>query len=140
MHTAVVKVTGTDKKLEVLLSYLKNPIKLTISLLFEPLHWLPIQQRIQYKINTISAKNVSMCTALSYLCDCLQLYTPSHTLHSASHTLNLQIPRTRLSTVGSHTFAVFSPATWNDLPFPLQQKPSLDSFKCNLKTFLFPKL
>ena len=27
----------------------------------------------------------------------------------------------------------------NDLPLPLRHKPSLDSFKCNLKTFIFPK-
>ena len=46
----------------------------------------------------------------------------------------------RSSTVGSHAFSVFSPSTWNDLPLPVQQKPSLDSFKCNLKIFLFPKL
>ena len=79
-----------------------------------------------------------MCTAPSYLCDCLQLYTSSHTLHSASDTLSLQIPHTKLSAVGSHAFSVFF--TWDDLPLPLQQKPSLDSFKSNLKTFLFPKL
>ena len=35
--------------------------------------------------------------ASSYLCDCLQLYTPSRALRSASDTLSLQIPRTRLS-------------------------------------------
>ena len=34
---------------------------------------------------------------------------------------------------------VFGPSAWSDLPFPLQQKPSLDSIKSNLKTFLFPK-
>ena len=44
--------------------------------------------------------------------------------------LSLQIPRTSLSTVGSRAFSVFGPSTWNDLPLPLRQKPSLD---CNLK-------
>ena len=68
------------------------------------------------------------------------LYTPSRTLRSASDALSLQIPRTRLSAVGSRAFSVFCPSTWGDLPLPLRQKPSLDSFKCNLKTFLFPKL
>ena len=61
--------------------------------------------------------------------DCLQLYTPSCTLSSASDTLSLQIPHTRLSTVGSCTFSVFGPSVWNDLPFPHQQKPSLDPFR-----------
>ena len=36
-------------------------------------------------------------------------------------------------------FSVFSPSTWNDLPLPLWQKTFLDSFKSNLKIFLFPK-
>ena len=36
--------------------------------------------------------------------------------------------------------SVFVPSTRNDLPHPLRQKPSLDSMKCNIKTFLFPKL
>ena len=45
----------------------------------------------------------------------------------------IQIPRTRLSTVGSCTFSVFG-------LFCLQNNPSLISFKSNIKTFLFPKL
>ena len=62
--------------------------------LFQLLHWLPIQQRIPYKINTLCYKCITD-TAPSYLCDCLQLYTPSRTLRTASDTLSLQRPRTR---------------------------------------------
>ena len=40
------------------------------------LHWVSIQQRIQYKINTLCYK----CITGTYLCDCFQLYTPSRTL------------------------------------------------------------
>ena len=89
--------------------------------LFQFLHWLPIQQRIQYKINTLCYKCITG-TAPSYLLDCLQLDTPSRTL------LSLQIPRARLSTVGSRAFC-FRSMNMNDLPLPLRQKPSLDSFK-----------
>ena len=35
---------------------------------------------------------------------------------------------------------VLGPSTSNELHLPLRQKPSLDSFQSNLKTFLFPKL
>ena len=45
-----------------------------------------------------------MGTAPSYLSDCIQLYTPSRTLCTASDTLSLQFPRTRPSTVGSRTY------------------------------------
>ena len=75
----------------------------------------------------------------SDLWDCFQLYTPSRTLRSASDTLSLQIPRTRLSTVGSRTVSVFGPSTWNGISLPLRRKPSLDSFNSNPKTFLFFK-
>ena len=66
-----------------------------------------------------------------------KLYTPSRSLRSDSGTLSLQIPRTRLCTVGSRAFSVFGPSTWNDPPLPLRQKPSLDSFRSDLKAFLF---
>ena len=67
----------------------------------------------------LCCKCVITDTAPSYLCDLPQLYTPFHTLRSASDTLILQIPRTRLSTVGSCTFSGFGPSPWNDLPLPL---------------------
>ena len=49
----------------------------------------------------------------------------------------LNIPRSRLSTVGFRAFSVFGLSTWNDLPLLLRQKPSLDTFKSNLRTLLF---
>ena len=89
--------------------------------------------------STLCSKCITR-SAPSYLCDWLQLYTPSRTLRSASDTLSLQIPRTRLSAVGSRAFSVFGRSTRNELPLPLRQKPSLDSYKSNLKTeCFFPK-
>ena len=49
-----------------------------------------------------------------------------------------RLPRTRLSTVGSRAFD-FGPSKWNDFPLPLPQKPYVDTFQSNPKTFLFPK-
>ena len=103
-----------------------------ISISVSPL--APNPTKIQYKINTLCYKCITG-TAASYLCDCLQLYTRFPTLRSASDTLSLQIPRTRLSTVGFRAFSVFGQSTWNDLPLPLRQKFYPGSFKCNLKTF-----
>ena len=60
--------------------------------------WLPAV----YGSKDILVPDRSIC-----LSDCLQLYyTPSRTLRSASDALNLQIPRTRLSTLGSRAFSV----------------------------------
>ena len=105
--------------------------------LFQFLHWFPIQQRIQYKINTL-CYNCITGTAPSYLCDCLQLYTPSLTLRSASDTLSLQIPRTRLSTVGSRAFSVLGPSTWNmTFPFLSDRNPLWTHSNVNIS---FPQI
>ena len=100
-------------------------VKVTTSLLcFNLFTGSHSPQRGQCKINT-SAINVLRALPPFSLCDCLQLYTLSRILRSASDTLSLQIPRARLSSVGSRAFSVFSPSTWNHLPLPLRQKRSL---------------
>ena len=93
--------------------------------------------KLQLQDNTLCCKFI-VCTALSYLCDCLQLDTPSPTPHPASENLRLQIACTRLSTVCSPIFSHHD-LQWNNHPLPVWKKPSLDSFKSNLKTFLIPK-
>ena len=65
------------------------------------------------------------CLHLTSYRYCHQLDTPSHTLCSADDTFSRQISRTRLFTVGSHVFSVFSPEEWNHLPLPLWQKNPL---------------
>ena len=98
-----------------------QPISITvlcITFLLQSQLRLPIPQRMQRKINTPSYKCI-IGTAPSYVCDCLQLYTPSHTLCFALDTLSLQIPRIRLSTVGSCNFCLRPLYMWNDLPLPL---------------------
>ena len=102
-----------------------------IAFLFQSLHWLPITQIIKYKINTLCYKCIKG-TALSYICDCPQLYTPSDTLCSVSDTLTSRflVPDFPLL-----SFSIFGPCTWNDLPLPLQMKTSLNSFKSKFKTF-----
>ena len=53
-----------------------------------------------------------------------------------SDTLSLHIPHTRLSTVVSPCLFCLGPSTWNVLSLRFLQKPFLDSFKSNFKTFL----
>ena len=69
----------------------------------------------------------------------------SVTIFSFTHppilsTLLLVLSTSRLSTVSSHTFSVFSPSTWVTFHFlseiiPSTPPPLLDSFRANLKTF-----
>ena len=100
--------------------------------------------RMQYKVDTLCYKYIHR-SGPCYLCDCIHLYTPSHTpvLHHAPsaawpQTLSSsRSPDPNFFTLGSHSFSFFGPSTWNKLPLSLQQSPALDSFKSKLKTHFF---
>ena len=73
---------------------------------------------------TLSATHVSRALLRLISVACLQLHTSSArlALRSASDTLSPQIPRDRLSAIGSRAFPAFGPSAWNDLRRPLRKK------------------
>jgi len=105
----------------------------------DDLHWLPIRQRIMYKICTIVYK-CTHGTAPSYLaemCTPVAANTGRSNLRSATHG-DLLVPRTRTMTYGPRSFAVSGPCIWNDLPPTLRASPgTLGQFQNTLKTILF---
>ena len=99
--------------------------------LLEKLHWLPISERIKYKVTC-------MCLPISaYLSELLHVYTTSRTLCSSSDTCMLEIQQNKCKTHGFRTFSCFGPHIWNSLPQDLRHCSTLSSFKAKLKTFLF---
>ena len=104
--------------------------------LLEKLHWLPISERIKYKVACMcfSAINGS---GPAYLSELLHVYTPSRTLRSSSDTCMLEIQQYKRKTHGFRTFSCFGPHIWNSLPQDLRHCSTLSSFKAKLKTFLF---
>ena len=78
-----------------------------ISPLLTQLHWLPVQKRILYKLDTICYKCLNNA-APDYLTSLLNSYKPSRTLRSASDPLTLKIPRTKLSSYGPRAFCLWS--------------------------------
>ena len=70
----------------------------------------------------------------------LQLYTPSRHLRSSSDSKILVIPWLKLKTIGERSFSFCGPKTWNSLPKDVRETASLDTFKRQLKTFMFKKL
>ena len=98
------------------------------------LHWLPIEYRIEYKINLITYKCVNHL-APAYLEELLEQYTPNRSLRSSSHHL-LQEKRAR-TTLGDRAFSIYAPILWNKLPETLKVLPTLNAFKAKLKTHLF---
>ena len=79
------------------------------------LHWLPIAQRIDYKISSLCYDVVSD-TALLYLSDLLRLHVPSHSLRSSADTRIFRIPK-RKKFQGLRDFSHPGPVTANKLPY-----------------------
>ena len=61
------------------------------------LHWLPISDRITYKLSCMCYKSVTASTP-QYLADLLQIYTPSRTLRFTTDTRKLKIPLSKRNT------------------------------------------
>jgi len=102
------------------------------------LHWLPVRQRITFKLAMITFKCLRGL-APSYLAD---VCTPVSSvvggwqLRSANSRI-LIMPCTR-TMIGWRDFAVSGPATWNSLPVDLRTSSlSTETFSKKLKTHLF---
>jgi hypothetical protein len=100
------------------------------------LHWLPLKQRIAYKILSQVHSALHSSSAPRYLCDQFTIYQPGRSLRSSSDQWSLVIPRARLQ-YGSRSLRVFGARLWNSLPLALRQPQTVLVFKKNLKTYLF---
>ena len=83
------------------------------------LHWLPVRQRIKYKVLTLTYQMIHGL-APSYLCEMLTLYIPGRKLRSAESLL-LCLPKCRTVTYGSKSFIGISCTLWNSLPKNLRE-------------------
>jgi len=102
------------------------------------LHWLPMVQRVRFKLALIVFKCL-YGLAPSYLTDdCVLVSSVAgrRPLQSAD-TRTLYVPRTRTA-IGARNFAVTGPRVWNSLPPELRMlNCTVCTFAAKLKTFLF---
>jgi hypothetical protein len=98
------------------------------------LHWLPISQRVTYKIATTTFK-VLNTSQPQYLRDLLVMYVPRRELRSSTQQL-LQANRVRTA-MGERAFRNSAVSVWNSLPSDVRICSSINSFKRQLKTYLF---
>jgi len=102
------------------------------------LHWLPVRQRIQYKLASLAFRALSGL-APDYLAGDCQLVADSgwRSLRSVERRV-CYVPRQN-STFGDRSFAAAGLRTWNKLPFSLRDTGllSLTTFNEHLKTYLF---
>jgi len=99
------------------------------------LHWLPIRQRILFKIASLTYKSLHSSQP-TYLLELITPHTPTRNLRSADKHL-LTIPHIP-SANGRRSFSFASPTIWNSLPCSLRASSSLSLFLSGLKTHLFP--
>ena len=102
--------------------------------LLKQLHWLPVQQRIIFKIALVTF-NVQTFEQPSYLHSLLDNYTPSRNLRSEGQHL-LCIPF-RKSAAARRSFCFAAPTIWNSLKSSTRDATSIGTFKTRLKTELF---
>jgi len=107
-----------------------------ISPVLRALHWLPVRQRIVYKILLLVYKIVNNISPPDYLVSLISPYIPARTLRSSSRTSLLTTPRVRRA-IGARAFRSIAPNLWNELQDSLRQAPTLVMFKRSLKTHLF---
>ena len=97
------------------------------------LHWLPVRQRIKFKVAWLVFQSLSG-QAPEYLINDCHLVTGS--LRSADSRM-CSVPRTH-NCFGDRSFSASGPRLWNALPNDLRQaEMSCEHFRRQLKTYLF---
>ena len=103
------------------------------------LYWLPVDKRIEYKLLLYTYKALHGL-APGYLCKLVVPYEPMRVLRSAESNL-LTVPPGKPGKYGSRSFVRASANLWNSLRGEraawLKNSPTVESFKINLKTYLF---
>ena len=117
---AAARLVTETKKFDHITPVLKN------------LHWLPIRQRINYKILLLTYKALNG-EGPEYL---KELLIPAAGLRSKEKLL-LKTASTKLVTYGDRAFSAAAPKLWNSLPDELRKSKSTEIFKNKLKTHLF---
>ena len=95
------------------------------------LHWLPVDKRIEYKLQLYTYKAL-YDLAPGYLCELVVPYVPRRVLRSSE--LNLQtVPQEKPGKYGSRSFARASANIWNsirgEMVACLKNSPTLESFE-----------
>ena len=107
-----------------------------ITPVLKELHRLPVEALIDYKILLLTYKALNGFGPV-YMRELLHLKQHKRETRSSRDFLMLEVPRTRLKTLGDRTFSCTAATHWNALPLELPSVPSLSVFKQQLKTFLF---
>ena len=113
----------------------RTPKSSHITPVLQHLHWLPVDQRIRFKVLLHAYKAMNDLSP-AYIQDLLDEYVPPRPLRSASKSL-LCVPKYKTMTFGNRCFKNSAPALWNALPQNGKCAETVAIFKRRLKTHLF---
>ena len=94
----------------------------SVTPLLSKLYWLPIAQRIEYKVSSI-CYSVVLGTAHTYISDLPELYQPSRSSRSAAVSRTFRLPMMKKKSRGLREFSPVGPCTRNKLPYSLRHSP-----------------
>ncbi len=101
------------------------------------LHWLPIQERIEFKVLCLTYKALHNMAPLYLTQSLSQKIVPRQYRCQDRHML--QVPLTSLKYAGDKLFQKAAPMLYNALPVTIKTTTSLAVFKKRLKTYLITK-
>jgi len=113
----------------------RTKMKEHITPILYELHWLPVKYRIKYKILLLTFKCLHNL-APHYISDLVAPYHPTRVLRSADKNLLIE-PSVNTVRYGERRFTFCAPKLWNSLPNFIRECDEVESFKRNIKTFLF---
>ena len=113
---------------------LQAPRRSDVNSLLQTMHWLPVEQRINYKLAVLTFKT-QQTSSPQYLNQRISLRTSARNTRSSSVPL-LCVPFRRTS-FARRSFSTAAPLTWNSLPPVVLNCDSLSTFESRLKTYLF---
>ena len=108
-----------------------------ITPVLKDLHWLPVEQRIKYKLLLLAYK-AQHGQAPKYIADLVVPYVPSRAnLRSKDQFLLDARIHTKLKKYGDRSFKKAAATLWNSLPIELRMAKTVNQFKSQLKIHLF---
>jgi len=106
----------------------------SVTELHRSLHWLPVRQRVDYKLALITFKAWRTGCPV-YIASLLNEYKPARTQRTSDEVL-FTIPLRKLS-LSNRALGINAPRVWNNLIHDCRASSSIACFKRNLKTELF---
>ncbi len=101
------------------------------------LHWLPVEQRLEYKVLLITFRALKFSSP-EYIASLIHIHKSNRSGLRSSSDFSLVVPKSKRSW-GDRAFASAAPRLWNKLPNSIKTCATIDNFKSKLKSHLMTR-